>query len=468
MIVLSILLILFSEKINSQEPESNRKENDNLIFDSEPSAAQDWLTTDKIIHSGYLNGNGFRRMDCKRAEDNNLYAALISYDVRSKGSIKIYRSVNNGIWWSNIASASNDDRYFGQLSILVERRLSNNDDSVRIFVFYNSSTSPNMDNARINFFSVRRNGYNMAPIVGGVSSPNPGKKLTYPSAVSDGFHYDMSTSIGVAFTEQANNETSSTINFSKSLNWGSSWMTSTINTLNNDVYPSAAFKRYLTSDGAIKDSLWISVERRLINSTTKVIKIISTSWTPSTLFYTYNFDPNIILISKSCEKPSLTIKQDSPVDSAMLTFTSNGVAVYNYTTNGGSKWITYAPLGMGSNYNGNNKQYTWALSYPGGSGGNFMGIWVSNDGDSINVRRGGLGNMGATTYKINSFNSSPIIIPVSCICEATGNLYSLVAYAGKNSDDGFPPLNIYYDSESLSGTSPSGSPTDINNLTMKL
>jgi hypothetical protein len=84
-----------------------------------------------------------------------------------------------------------------------------------------------------------------------------------------------------------------------------------------------------------------------------------------------------------------------------------------------------------------------------------MGMWVSNDGDSIGIRLGGrIGNLGTTIYKRNSFDASTSVAPTCIVYNPSANVNrAAFSYAG------FGPTNIYANQENLvTGIEP------INNL----
>jgi hypothetical protein len=413
-------------------------ENPDIVQGVPPPFNPDWYNTDVTIYSGDIKyGNPyFRQIDMKMGEDGNMYIAYNRAPVTgTSGRIDVYRSSTGGATWTSVASFTySSGAYIGTVSLLVELRDAGNMDSTRIFVFYTKSSNENNDNASLAFVSCRRNGGGFYSAE--IATPPSGQEFSFVSAASDGAFYSSGTWIG-AFCTQSNNALTQTNDFRyyRSLDWGTTWTGVTISTAYNDFYPSAEFRPASTS---VDDSVWIAVERR-ISSTQYEIRVISTKWTPtasSNIYYVTSGGANIYF-----EKPALTVKQNRSCDSAMFTMTRDGVSYYYFTTNGGGAWSNLASLG--GTGNGNNKLFTWCSSSPTG-GNHFMGAWLSSDGDSLNIRRGVLDQMGTNIYKRNSHTASTSVSPTCMVYSPTTSAnYSVIGYAGLG------PTNIYCNQENL-------------------
>lgn len=405
----------------------------------EPPFTGDWYTNDVTVFSGDVKyGNPyFRQIDMKMGEDGNIYIAFNRAPISgTTGRIDVYRSSNGGANWVYVQGLQYaSGAYIGTVSLLVEQRSdSNNPDSIRVFVFFTKSSTENNDNAVLAYGSWRRTGAGW--YAGEIAAPPSGQEFSFVSAASDGAFYNSSTWIG-AFCTQSNNALTTTNDFKyyRSLDWGITWTGVTISTAYNDFYPSAELR---PSSSFSTDSVWIAVERR-ITSTQYEIRVIRTPWTPSAssnTYYVTSGGSNIYY-----EKPALTVKQNRSCDSAMFTTTRDGYAYYFFTTNGGASWSNQANLGGTSN--GNNKSFTWCASSPAGPN-HFVAIWVSNDGDSLNLRRGVLDLMGTNVYKRNSYSTSTSVSPACMIYNPSAGInYSAFVYAG------FGPSNIYTNQENL-------------------
>ena len=405
----------------------------------QPPFNQDWYNSDVTVYSGAIKfGNPyFRQIDMKMGEDGNIYVALNRAPVSgTNGRIDVYRSGNGGATWTYTNGIQYAGSYIGTVSLLVELRDGGgNPDSTRIFVFYTVSGTSNNDGATMSFGSWRRDG--AAWYYGNIASPPAGEEYSFASAVSDGAFYSTATWIGVMCTE-SNNALTTTNNFKyyRSVNWGQTWTGVTFSSGYNDFYPSAELRPGSSSSN---DSVWIAVERRF-SATNYEIRIIRTPWTPVASNNTYFVTSGGANVKY--EKPALTVKQNRSCDSALFTVTKNGVSYYCPTVNGGGSWST--DFTLGGTGNGNNKAFTWCSSSPNGSNP-FNAIWISSDGDSLNMRIGGrIGNLGATSYKRNSNTASTSVSP-TCIVYAPNASSNLAAF----SYAGLGPTNIYANQEGL-------------------
>lgn len=409
---------------------------DDMISSATGNDNPPWLTNDILVHTGDVAfATGFRQMDLKQGKDGYLYLAVNRRNVAgSTGSIIIYRSSNGGLNWSNVSGVSTSTAYYGTISMLVERR-GTDDDSTRILVYYSRSTSSNMNDATINFISVRRNG--TAAFTGTLATPPAGNKFEYPSATSDGQYWTSAVYMHIVFREASNAGAQVGLRHFQSTTWGESHTGVAINTGNDDRYPSAAF---CWKGG--NDSIYIAVERR--NSSTEYeVRVITTPENPTNTTHVYYITAAVS--GTKYEKPCITaVNQSSTVPRKILvTCTRDSVvkrAVYHYTNNGGSSWSSNLALGPTTQ----NIDFTWCNSDSNSvAGGYLIASFVDTNGDSVTVRRGVLGSMGTYLYKRNGVLSTGTFTPVCEIYQTGGNKYSALAYAGSG------PTNVYFDQENL-------------------
>lgn len=399
----------------------------------------DWYTTHVTIWSGALSGPpGWRRMATVLGEDYNLYVGFITPLISGTSHIYVFRSANGGATWSQIYDLFYSGGYYGQMTMLAEKRSGTVDDSTRVIIYYSWASTSNLNDARIGMASVRRTG--AAQIVDNyVMSPSSGNRMSYPSAMSDGAYWTTPTYYGVVASQE--NNSTSTVNllkFARTTNWGSSHTSVNWSTGYDDKYPSAGFH----NGGSNADSVWVATERHF-SGTNYLVRVVHSPWSPSTSFNTW-FVPSTG--TERYEKPCLAMlqKQSSSnrVDSAIITITKDGVAYYHCTFNGGGVWNT--DYNLGGTSNGNNKIWTWCNAAWLGTGTNrFSTIWASNDGDSLNVRRGYVGDLGTTMYKRNTSNISTSLGPVCASYTSGGTHCAFISYPGLG------PTNIYANQECL-------------------
>ena len=422
------------------ENEEARKVIEKIQIDPEQS---DWLSANSIVFSGATKPSSLlhKQVEVKLGEDNVLYAVFNStgYGGLVHGQFYIYKSADFGKNWSYVFGVGTGG-YVGNISMLVESRSNAHPDSTRIIVFYTSSSDSGNDDATLNFYSLRSNA--SAITSGMIAVPEIGKAFTHISPVSDGAFWQNATYFGVVVSESYNS-TGDTYRhrFYRTIDWGASWSYSEINTNQNDLHPSAEYKE------GTSDSIYIAVERKFSASNSE-IRVIATPWNPSPSYSVYYLTNS----SFRYENPSLTIRQEGNADSILITCTRNGYPVYHFTPNGGSVWnIDYSVAPS----NGSNKAFTYCSSSRTGSNP-FSVCWVSADGDSINVRRGVLGNLGQNVYKVNSNFSYSTTIPVCTTIPASWSNNTVVVYAGAPSgiysaQEGYKTVNIkiipqgYYD-----------------------
>jgi hypothetical protein len=406
------------------------------IVTSEPGApfSPDWYANDVQVHSGNVAyQGGFRNLDMIRGEDGWLYLAVNRRNVSgSNGSMTVYRSSNGGATWTSVVTASNTTAYFGTISMLVEKRSSSIDDSVRIMVFYTRSTSTNFDNASIEVVSVRRTG--SGAFASNFAAPSSGNKFEYVSACSDGMYYSTATYMHVIAREVSNSGTYVGLRHYLTTNWCSSFTNILIPTYNQDYYPSAAY----CEKGTGNDSIYIAVERRVSSTEYEIRALITCEWLTTNHFayYITNATSGI-----KYEKPCITVQQQqaSLPRRILITCTKNNIARYHSSANGGQTWSVDYTLGT----NGLS-DYTWCSSDSLTAGnGYFMACFVDQNGDSVTVRRGVIGNLGTYLYKRNSVMSTGLLSPVCAIYKVGTSKYSAFSYSGQG------PNNVYFNQEGL-------------------
>ncbi len=399
-----------------------------------PFNAPDWNPTDVQVYAGSVRSYGYRTLDLKYGEDGWLYMAIQRVVSGSNGNVGIYRSSNGGLNWSLVIYASNTSAYFGNLSMLVEKRHATNNDSTRILVFYSRSGSTSFTDASVEILSTRRDGSNAFAFNFG--SPPSGHRYVYPTACSDGMYWDVATYMHIIAREESNDgNTYYGLRHWLSTDWGRNYTNVLINTSNNDNYPSAAY----CEKGTTNDSIYIAVERRVTSNEYEVRAIITCEWL-TTNHYAY-YITNAASGTKY-EKPCITVQQQnaSVPRRILITCTKNNIARYHYSTNGGNSW--YVDYNLGTN---GYADYTWCNSDSlTGSGGYAIACFVDQDGDSITVRRGNIqGSLGTYHYKMNGHLSTGLLAPVCAVYKIGSNKYSAFGYAASG------PTNVYFNQERL-------------------
>ncbi|MDQ3019936.1 MAG: hypothetical protein M3R36_05110 [Bacteroidota bacterium] len=431
-----------SDKIEKYIPKKNIfktvYDNDFIIERKNNPEAGEWLTTDQLVYNGQVRGNSTfkNQIAMKMGEDGNMYLAVNRhYSSEHTGRIDFYNSTDGGINWRWFLGISNPTIfYYGSLSMLVETRSStSNPDSTRIFIFYNRSTNPGNNDGTLNYFSFLRNG--SAFYGGQIAAPvTVGNEISYLSAVSDGQFWSEATYLGIVCSESTNSYANvRSARVFRSTDWGNTWIQSVLDTDYDDHFPSADFK---CGNGYSTDSIWIAFERRFTPENTH-IRVISANWNPTSTFYTYYITVGV----NKYEKPCLTIKQNNPIDSAIITTFKNQIPVYLNTTNGGNAW--YADYFLGSS--GSEQAYTYCES-SANSSEPFVAIWVSRSSDSLNVRRGVVGNLGSTHHQKNSNTITWHVTPVCAVYTPNVNI-NRAAFAYTKTGI----INVYADREDWRG-----------------
>ena len=399
-----------------------------------PFNTPDWNPTDIQVYAGGVRSYGYRTLDLKYGEDGWLYMAIQRVVSGSNGNVGIYRSSNGGLNWSLVIYASNASAYFGNLSMLVEKRHATNNDSTRILLFYSRSGSTSFTDASVEILSTRRDGSNAFAYNFG--SPPSGHRYVYPTACSDGMYWDIPTYMHIIAREESNDgATCYGLRHWLSMDWGRNYTNILINTGYNDMYPSSAY----CEKGTGNDSIYIAVERRLSSTEYEIRAIITCEWL-TTSHYVYYI--TAAASGTKYERPCITVQQQQAnvPRRILITCTKNNIARYHYSMNGGNSW--YVDYNLGTN---GYADFTWCNSDSlTGSGGYAIACFVDQNGDSVTLRRGNIqGSLGAYNYKINTNPSTGVLAPVCAIYKIGSNKYSAYGYAG------YGPTNVYFNQERL-------------------
>lgn len=426
-------------EINRIQSEINRRiGNENLIitkpesdvrFEKDPgnTVSGDWMISDKTLHSGQIKSLPAynKQIDLKFGEDSLLYAAVNEKEGTTySGKVSFYNSGDNGSHWNYIGSIySSLNSYITNISMLVESRSNSVKDSTRIILFYTKANSNNNNLSSLSFVSFRVSG--SAFTSGQILTSGLDQEISHISAVSDGAYYSNATYLGVVCTiSNSDYNTVHNIKILRTQNWGANWSSATLNTGQNDFYPSADFFKGSPSQ------IFIAVERRTGGS--KLPVLLKTSWTPSSSF------TEMQVSTWAGEKPYLTIRKSMNPDSMMITAIGNGKAYYISSGNSGVNWTTFdLNPGSGSNYE-NTYCYSSVSGLPA-----FTAIFSTSDGDSINLRRGKIAVMGDVIYKINKNDFNPDVIPVCALSYGDEINLPSILYVSDLSD------KLYYNQESL-------------------
>lgn len=419
---------------SSRAPEGSY-EKTTVITEPPAPFSPDWYNNDVQVHSGDVAySSGYRQLDLKRGEDGWLYLAVNRRNVSGfNGYISVYRSSNGGVNWSFIFGAANGSAYFGNVTMLVEKRHATIDDSTRIMLFYTRSGSSNMDNAAVEVCTARRNG--TASFADLFASPAAGNKYEYVTSCSDGMYWDVATYMHVIARECTNAGSQVGLRHWLSISWCTSFSTILINTSNSDYYPSAAYCEKATGD----DSVYIAVERRVTNNEYEIRAIITCEWLTPNHFVYYITGASS---GTKYERPCITVQQqhESVQRRILITYTRNNLARYCYSVNGGQTWgVDYA---LGTN---GLADYTWCSSDSLTSGDGYAAAcFVDQNGDSVTVRRGNMtGSLGTYHYKRNSVMSTGYLTPVCAVYKVGTTKYAAFSYAGQG------PNNVYFNQEGL-------------------
>jgi hypothetical protein len=399
----------------------------------------DWGIGDVPVYVGNVaSSGGWRQLDMKMGEDGNLYICVNRVTSGYNGYLMVYRSSDGGAHWSGVNGATSTGNYWGQVTMLVEKRHATNDDSTRILVYFTSSSALSMNDASLALVSFRRDGSAWYALT--AATPASGNKFQYPSACSDGMYYSTATYMHVVVQEVTNANAHVALRHLRSVDWGLSHTSGTISTGYDDFYPSAAFSREIVTSS---DSVYAAVERRLSTSQYG-LRLLVMPEIPSNIVSTYYL---AAFSNVKYEKPCITIQQEYSSTPRKILVTSTKdtavvgkVAKYHTSTNSGSTWSIDWALG----YSTQLSDFTWCNSDSNNAGGGyFIATYVDLDGDSVSVRRGIIGNMGTVLFKRNARAASGILPPVVAVYRVGTTKYSAFAYAG------FGPLSVFFNQENL-------------------
>ena len=319
--------------------------------------------------------------------------------------------------------------------MLVESKSATTDDSIRVIVYYTYAADNNNDDAKLGYFQFKPNDPTFSYDIKTLDSPSAGREFNYVSAVSDGQYWQNSTYFGCIVGEYSNNnDTTISHRLFQTRNWGDTHNSVTINTTFDEFYLNADFLE------GTSDSVVFITQRRFTTPGDEV-RVMFTPWgtlsnSARTVFLTVD--------TLQYEKPIISIKQ-GPADTEkkiLITCTKEGRARYHGSTNSGLTWDIDYVLDSRTNFSTN---YTYVSSDSTGSSNDFCAMFSrrGTGDDSINVRRGTLGNMGTTNYKLNAMEITSTHPAVTAIYRDGGTLKSTFAYWGNG------PYGIYYDAEQL-------------------
>jgi hypothetical protein len=410
-----------------------------------PPYNPDWYISDVMVYNGEVAfSGGYRQVDLKQGEDGWMYLAVNKRPTAAMfGSISVYRSSNGGATWSFVNGLNHATRYIQSVSMLVENR-SNNlfGDSTKVILYYVTSATSNLQNARLESVSFNRSGINW--LYNLVSTPVAGNKYEFASSCSDGIYWGTATYLHCVVREATNAGAQVGLRHFLSMNWTESHSNALINTGWNDYHPSIQYGEKNTGT----DSIYIATERRF-DANSYGLRLTATSEFISANHYTYlvAYTANV-----KYEKPELTVVQQHYTlpRKMLLTCTRNRNPRYFYSTNGAQTWTIDLLMGTSSTVTAD---FTTCSSDSLTSGGQYaiMGF-VTDDGDSVNVKQLTVPPSSTFSYyKRNTNISSGIVAPSTAIFKDGSIKYAAFAYAG------FGPVNVFYNSEQLiTGIEPIG------------
>ncbi len=142
------------------------------------------------------------------------------------------------------------------------------------------------------------------------------------------------------------------------------------------------------------------------------------------------------------EAPWIAVQQDkyNAPRKILVTCTKAKVPRYHGSVTGGSSWTVDYVLGGTTNISDFTSCNSDSLT---AGNGYFIASFVDTNGDSVAIRRGIIGSLGTTLYKINKNVSTGYSAPVVAIYKSGSLKYSAFAYTGSG------PINVYYNQEHL-------------------
>jgi hypothetical protein len=427
------------KKITDLNTENNSFLPEPMVGDFTGNYQPDWLVDDILVAADTGGGNQFARtLDIKRGDDGALYMAYI-VNTPSQRRIKVSKSSNGGQTWATVGGIwySGANHYFETLSMLVESKNPTIDDSIRISVYYTHAAENNNDNAGLGFFTFKPNDASFSYIIKSLATPSTGREFNYVSAISDGQYWNSATWLGCLVSEYSNNgDTTIAQHLFQTRDWGTTHNSVSISLGYNDFFPNAAFLK-----GNIDSVVYVT--QRHFSTPGDEVRVMFTSWSSLTAEARTNF---LTVDTIQYAKPVITIKQGqtSSAQKMIITCTKDGRAMYHSSVNSGLTWSLDYQLDNRSAYS-SNTNYTYITSDSTGNSGDFCAMFSyrGSGEDSINVRRGIIGNMGTAQYKQNSMEITSTHPAVTAIYRDGGNLYSTFGYWANGPD------NIYFDNENL-------------------
>ena len=399
----------------------------------------EWSLSDIVVWTGSVKYGGLREIDLKKGEDGNLYLAVNRASITgTNGKADVYKSTNGGLTWTFVSGIQNTTAYYGEISMTVELRSPTNMDSTRIILFYTRSTTSTMTSATIRYASFLRDGSAFMGGASDIETPVAGRRFGSPSAFSDGAYYSIGTYLGLVAAEYTNDvDSTMSLRYYRSTDWGITWTGATISATYQDWYPTAALKAG-TNSGL--DSVYIAVERRF-STTNYLVRIMAAPFNPPTsnhlTYYLPPTDP-----TAKYQRPVINIRQTgrSYGDNRdmLITLAKNGGGRYHARAGAATSWTLDYDLASSVNV-----AYTFCASDSlTAGGGYFLAAYTDANGDTLGIRRGVLGNLGAKIYH-NDHQVSTSVMPSCAIYRVGTTKYSAYAYAG------FGPTNLYFNQESL-------------------
>ncbi|MCX7877015.1 MAG: T9SS type A sorting domain-containing protein [Ignavibacteria bacterium] len=396
----------------------------------------EWYNTDVLVYSGAVSPHGgYRQIDLDQGEDGWMYM-VVNKNAQPPG-FNIYLSSNGGQSWPFVISyASGSNGYIHGIAMLVESRNNAVLDSTRILVYFIFSTVASGDNGALYLLNVKRTGAGGQVFLAG--NPSSGNKFEYVSACSDGMYWQAPTNMHAVVREVQNTGGQVGFRHFRTTDWGVNHGNVLIQPFAIDANPSAD---YANSTGASGDSIFIAVERRVNPATTHLV-LHTTPSTPTATFNSYTLGA---ISNVKFERPSITIVQQSASlpKKIVITCSQGRNPRFLYSTNSGLTWNGTFLLGPNSNQVAD---FTICNSDSLTSiGGQYVVAgYVTNDGDSVNLRQMNIPPTSNFFYNaLNSNQASGFVTPVCAIYKTGTTKYATLGYAG------FGPANVYYDGEHL-------------------
>ncbi len=389
----------------------------------------DWTNQDFLVTNSQIGLRGFRQTDLKTGEDGWLYLAAIVNNSSYNGNYKVWASSNGGHSWNNILNVTST-QYMFSISMTVESKNNAIGDSTRVVVFVTTGPNTNGNDTKISFSSVRRDG--TGSYIGSSLNPAAGNRYTYVSVCSDGAYYSVNTYLYIVTAEFLNTGGFAGLRMFKTTDMGASFTSSLIQStsqpFDGDYYPSAAF--YQSPNNGI-DSIFIAVQRLWDGNST--IKLVTTPVTNSGSFKDHSI---LTVFIETNVRPCITIAQQKPAKSILITYTFDNKVYTAYSTNSGASWENAEQVANTT------AGYTWCSSDTLGAGGsNFVMAYSNQTGDSVTIKKGTPGNWTNTAFKVNNVNTSILSSPVCALYKIANTKNAVTAFTGSGNN------GLYFDNE---------------------